>query len=161
MKKIPHLILLAALTATLLCGCGQGSANAGSGGPSVSGQAPTSEPDPVLPPPPYALDRSGIPEEVNIEVTTLTSETPVTYDQVLAEAERQGDLGGQIDLTAYRLTVPQIKDVTARCKERSVMWQLDVDGVAVTPDMETLDLSGHDLAGLEVDLYEIFEVLPA
>lgn len=160
MKKIPHLILLAALTATLLCGCGQGSANAGSGGPSVSGQAPTSEPDPVPPPPPYALDRSGIPEEVNIEVTTLTSETPVTYDQVLAEAERQGDLGGQIDLTAYRLTVPQIKDVTARCKERSVMWQLDVDGVAVTPDMETLDLSGHDLAGLEVDLYEIFEVLP-
>ena len=160
MRKIPHLILLVALTAALLCGCGQGSANAGSGVPSVSGSAPASEPDPVPPPPPYALDRSGIPEEVNIEVATLTSETPVTYDQVLDEAERQGDLGGQIDLTAYRLTVPQIKDVTARCKDRSVMWQLDVDGVAVTPDMATLDLSGHDLAGLEVDLYEIFEVLP-
>lgn len=160
MRKIPHLILLAALTAVLLCGCGQGSANAGSGVPSVSGSAPTSEPDPVPPPPPYTLDRSGIPEEVNIEVAALTSETPVTYDQVLDEAERQGDLGGQIDLTAYRLTVPQIKDVTARCKDRAVMWQLDVDGVAVTPDMATLDLSGHDLAGLEVDLYEIFEVLP-
>lgn len=159
MKKLPYLICLASLTAALLCGCTQSGASAPEA--SVPPAPSVSEPEPAPPPPPpYTLDRSSIPEEVNVEVAALTSEEPVTYDQVLDEAERQGDLGGQIDLTAYRLTVPQIKDVTARCKGRSVMWQLDVDGEIITPDAAVLDLSGHDLAGLDVDLYEIFEVLP-
>ena len=53
--------------------------------------AAVSEPAPEPPPPPpYTLDRSNIPEEVNVEVTTLSSEAPVRYSQVLDEAERQG-----------------------------------------------------------------------
>lgn len=159
MRKIPHLIWLAALTAALLCGCGASQAGPPAG---TSTPAPAvSEPEPVPePPPPYTLDRSHIPEQVNVEVTTLPSETPVPYAQVLDEAERQGDLGERIDLTGYRLTVRQIQDVTARCADRTVDWQLDVDGVPVTPDMTELDLSGHDLAGLGVDLYELFGMLP-
>ena len=161
MKKIPHLIWLAALTAALLCGCGASQAGTPTG---TSTPAPAvSEPEPALeppPPPPYTLDRSNIPEEVKADAVLRSSETPVPYDQVLDEAERQGDLGEQIDLTGYRLTVRQIQDVTARCADRTVAWQLDVDGVPVTPDMTELDLSGHDLAGLGVDLYELFGMLP-
>lgn len=159
MRKIPHLIWLAALTAALLCGCGASQAGlpAGTSTPAVSEPEPAPEPPP---PPPYTLDRFNIPEEVKVDAALRSSETPVTYDQVLDEAERQGDLGEQIDLTGYRLTVRQIQDVTARCADRTVAWQLDVDGVPVTPDMTELDLSGHDLAGLGVDLYELFGMLP-
>ncbi|MEY8419582.1 leucine-rich repeat domain-containing protein [Oscillospiraceae bacterium 44-5] len=160
MRKNLYLVWLAALTAALLCGCSssQASASANTGVVPAAVSEPAPEPPP---PPPYTLDRSNIPEEVNVEVTTLSSEVPVRYSQVLDEAERQGDQGQQIDLTGYRLTVRQIQDVTARCKDRSVSWQLDVDGVAVTPDMTELDLSGHDLAGLGVDLYELFGMLPS
>lgn len=153
-----YLILLAALAAVLLCGCAQGGGDAPEQ-PPVSASIPAPVPEPP-PPPPYTVDRSDIPEEARTEVTMLTSETPVTYDQVLDEAERQGDRGEIIDLTAYRLTAPQIRDVTSRCSAREVVWQLDVDGVTVTPETTELDLSGHDLAGLGIDLYEVFQVLP-
>ena len=156
MRKIPHLIWLASLTAALLCGCGASQAEAPASVPSPA----VSEPEPTPPPPSYTLDRSNIPENVNVEVTTLSSGTLIPYAQVLDEAERQGDLGERIDLTGYRLTVRQIQDVTSRCEDRTVAWQLDVDGVSVTPDMTELDLSGHDLAGLGVDLYELFGMLP-
>lgn len=159
MRKIPHLIWLASLTAALLCGCGASQAEAPASAPAPAVSEPEPVPEPP-PPPPYTLDRFNIPEEVNADAVLRASETPVTYDQVLDEAERQGDLGEQIDLTGYRLTVRQIQDVTARCADRTVAWQLDVDGVPVTPDMTELDLSGHDLAGLGVDLYELFGMLP-
>jgi len=160
MRKIRYLAWLAAFAAALACltGCNQSPADASTG--QVSASAAVSEPDPTPPPPPYTLDRSGIPEEVDVEVTTLKSETPVTYAQVLDDAEQQGDQSQQIDLTAYRLTALQLRDVTARCTDREVLWQMDVDGVTVTPDATELDLSGHDLAGLGVDLYELFELLP-
>ncbi len=161
MRKNLYLVWLTTLTAVLLCGCGAGQAST-SANISIPTSAAVSEPVPEPPPPPpYTLDRSNIPEEVNVEVATLLSEPPVTYAQVLDEAERQGDQGQQIDLTGYQLTVRQIQDVTARCEDREVSWQLDVDGVAVTPDMTELDLSGHDLAGLGVDLYELFRMLPS
>lgn len=160
MKKILPLLWLTALTAVLLCGCtaSQAGAPASTGTPAPAASEP--EPTPPPPPPPYTLDRSAIPEAVNVEIATRTSETPVSYVQVLDEAERQGDENEQIDLTDYRLTVRQIQDVTARCADREVLWQLDVDGVPVRPDMTELDLSGHDLAGLGVDLYELFGMLP-
>lgn len=156
MKKA--LILLAALTAALTCSCSQGGGDAPEE-PAVSAavSAPTPEPPP---PPPYTIDRSDISEEVNVEVSTLFDQAPVSYDQVLDNAEWQGDRRETIDLTAYRLTVPQIRDVTSRCSARKVLWQLDVDGVTVKPDDTELDLSGHDLAGLGIDLYETFEMLP-
>ena len=162
MRNVFRLAALAALTAALLggAGCARSDPPPSSAQGSAAVSQPAPEPPPPPPPPPYTLDRSGIPEEAKAEITTLSSEAPVTYDQVLDEAERQGGQGEEIDLTAYRLTPPQIKDLTARCAGRTVLWQLDVDGVAVTPDMTELDLSGHDLAGLGVDLYQVFELLP-
>lgn len=158
MRKNRSLLFLTALAAVLVCGTGCEQSGAGPLSEQVSISTAVSEPAPK--PPPYTLDRSNIPAEVNVEVTTLMSETPVAYDQVLDEAEQQGDQGQQIDLTAYRLTAPQIKDITTRCKDRSVLWQLDVDGIIVTPEVEELDLSGHDLSGLDIDLYQLFELLP-
>ena len=156
MKKT--LILLAALAAALTCSCSQ-SGGAVPEEPAVSAAVSTPTPEPPSPPP-YTIDRSDIPEEVNVEVSTLFDQAPVSYDQVLDNAEWQGDHRETIDLTAYRLTVPQIRDVTSRCSARKVLWQLDVDGVTVKPDDTELDLSGHDLAGLGIDLYETFEMLP-
>ena len=158
MRKM--LILLSVLTAALLCGCGQNSADASKSPSLTSVSVSTPEPPPPPPDTVYTIDRSNIPEEVNGTVATLTSEGPVTYAQVLDDAEQQGDHNAQIDLTAYWLTLPQIKDVTARCTDRDVLWRLNVDGVFVTPDAAELDLSGHDLAGLGIDLYEIFGLLP-
>lgn len=155
MRKL--LILLAALTAVLACGCDRDSGDVPAE-PAVSASAPAPEPPP---PPPYTVDRSDIPEQADTEVTTLFDQAPVTYDQVLDNAQWQGDRGDTIDLTAYRLSVPQIRDVTSRCSARKVLWQLDVDGVTVTPDVTELDLSGHDLAGLGTDLYGIFGLLPS
>lgn len=154
MRKL--LILLAALTAVLACGCDRDSGDVPAE-PAVSASAPAPEPPP---PPPYTVDRSDIPEQADTEVATLFDREPVTYDQVLDNAQWQGDRGDTIDLTAYRLSVPQIRDVTSRCSARKVLWQLDVDGVTVTPDVTELDLSGHDLAGLGTDLYGIFGLLP-
>lgn len=154
------LILLAALTAVLTCSCAQGGGDAPEEpavSASVSTPAPTPEPPP---PPPYSIDRSDIPEEANTEVANLFDQASATYNEVLDNAEWQGDHGETIDLTAYRLSVPQIKDVTSRCSAREVLWQLDIDGVTVKPEDTELDLSGHDLAGLGVDLYEVFSVLP-
>lgn len=160
MRNVFRLIWLTALTAALLCGagCGRSGASSSSAQSSAAVSRPAPEPPP---PPPYTLDRSNIPEDAKVEITDLSSETPVTYGQVLDEAERQGGQGEEIDLTSYRLTPPQIKDLTARCAGRTVLWQLDVDGVAVTPDLDELDLAGHDLAGLGVDLYEVFALLPS
>ena len=73
MRKIPHLIWLASLTAALLCGCGASQAEAPASVPSPA----VSEPEPTPPPPSYTLDRSNIPENVNVEVTTLSSGTPI------------------------------------------------------------------------------------
>lgn len=38
--------------------------------------------------------------------------------------------------------------------------QLDIDGVIVTSSMAELDLSGHNLAELGIDLHQIFEMFP-
>ena len=158
MREKPCLVYLTALAAALICcsGCAQGNPTPAH----TSASASMSFPEPPPPPPPYTLDRSNIPEEADVVVPMMGSEALVTYSRILDNAEQQGNQGDTIDLTAYRLTVPQIKDVTARCEGRSVMWQLDVDGVAVTPDAEELDLSGHDLAGLGIDLKEVFALLP-
>ena len=76
MRKNLYLVWLAALTAALLCGCSssQASASANTGVVPAAVSEPAPEPPP---PPPYTLDRSNIPEEVNVEVPTLSSEAPV------------------------------------------------------------------------------------
>lgn len=165
MKKI--FICTAVLTAVFfgVSGCAQNTASVSENYISapVSIPATVSAAPPTVQkpePPPYTIDRSGIPDELNAAVVMTTSDVPASYAQVLDDAERQGDMGALINLTGYRLTVPQIKDVTARCLEREVLWMLDVDGVAVMPSATELDLSGHNLAGLGINLYEIFEILP-
>lgn len=176
MKRTRLLLLLAVLTAAFVCisGCGGNTADVHAEQPAAAAPAVEFNPETAetsatsdvpdvpeeLQEPPYTLDRSGIPEEADVETPLLTLETSVTYDQVLDEAERQGDRGKQIDLRDYRLLPAQIRDITARCADREVFWQLDVDGVIVTPDKEELDLSNHDLSGLGVDLYELFGLLP-
>ena len=156
-------IWAAALTAVLfgISGCGQSAASVSE----TSASAPvaiSAAPPTVQKPerPTYTIDRSGIPGELNASVVMTTSNVPMTYAQVLDDAERQGGIGELIDLTGYRLTIPQIKDVTARCLEREVLWMLDVDGAPVMSFDTELDLSGRNLAGLGINLYEIFEVLP-
>lgn len=181
MKKI--LIWLAASTAALVLASGCSKAPADTPKTQTSDQtsaaasaaesvkAPTAEPakapaaEPVSKPeppakPPYTLDRTDILEEANTEVAVFQSESKATYEQVLDEAEKQGDAGDVIYLTDYRLTIPQIKDLTARCADRRVLWAMDVDGITVTPAATELDLSGHNLAKLGIDLYEIFPLLP-
>lgn len=165
MKKM--LIFMAFLTAVLACdpGCGQTFAASNESSMPVSDTASDAVPAPApikFPQPSYTLNRAAIPAEVNTAVMMQMPDAlvPVTYGQVLDEAERQGKKGELINLSAYQLTLPQIKDLTVRCVNRKVMWLLNVDGVLVTPLLTSLDLSGHNLAGFGINLYEIFALLP-
>lgn len=106
----------------------------------------------------YRLDRSGIPEEADVLVTNVRTNTAVTYGEVLDYVERQGGTGAA-DVRDYRLNLPQVRDLTDRCRDVELVWELDVDGVRVSPDVRELDFSGHDLAAQGLDVYGLFALL--
>lgn len=106
----------------------------------------------------YQIDRSGIPDEANVQVMDLRTNTEVTYEEILDHVERQGETG-LADVRDYRLNLPQIRDLTERYRDGELVWELDVDGVGITPDIRELDLSGHDLAALDIDMYTLFGLL--
>lgn len=106
----------------------------------------------------YQIDRSDIPDEVNVQVVDLKTNTAVTYEEVLDYVEQQGDTG-IADVRDYQLNLPQIWDLTERYRDGKLVWELDVDGVRITPDVRELDFSGHDLAALDLDLYMLFGLL--
>lgn len=106
----------------------------------------------------YQIDRSDIPDEANVQAVDLKTNTAVTYEEVLDHVERQGGTG-LADVRDYRLNLPQIRDLTGRYRDGELVWELDVDGVRITPDVRELDFSGHDLAALDLDLYMLFGLL--
>lgn len=106
----------------------------------------------------YQIDRSDIPDEANVQAINLKTNTSVTYGEVLDVVEQQGDTG-LADVRDYQLSLPQIQDLTERYQDGELMWELDVDGVRVTPDVRELDFSGHDLAALDLDLYTLLGLL--
>lgn len=106
----------------------------------------------------YQIDRSGIPDEANVQAMDLRTNTAVTYEEILDHVERQGDTG-LADVRDYQLNLPQIRDLTERYRDGELVWELDVDGVGITPDVRELDLSGHDLAALDLDMYMLLGLL--
>lgn len=106
----------------------------------------------------YQIDRSDIPDEANVQTLDIKTNAEVTYGKVLDHVEQQGGTG-LADVRDYRLNLPQIKDLTERYRDGELLWELDVDGVRVTPDICELDFSGHDLAALDLDLYMLFGLL--
>lgn len=106
----------------------------------------------------YQIDRSGIPDEANVQTMDLRTNTEVTYEEVLDHVERQGDTGFA-DVRDYRLNLPQIRDLTERYRDGELVWELDVDGVGITSDVRELDLSGYDLAALDLDMYMLLGLL--
>lgn len=107
----------------------------------------------------YQIDRSGIPDEANVQTMDLRTNTEVTYEEVLDHVERQGGTG-LADVRDYRLNLPQIRDLTERYRDGELVWELDVDGVGIRPDIRELDLSGHDLAALDLDMHMLLGLLP-
>lgn len=106
----------------------------------------------------YQIDRSGIPDEANVQALDLRTNTEVTYEEVLDHVERQGGTG-LADVRDYRLNLHQLRDLTERYRDGELVWELDVDGVGITSDVCELDLSGHDLAVLELDMYMLLGLL--
>lgn len=106
----------------------------------------------------YRIDRSDIPDEANVQTLNLKTNAEVAYGEVLDYVEQQGGTG-LADVRDYRLNLPQIRDLAERYQDGELMWELDVDGVRVTPDVCELDFSGHDLAALDLDLYMLFGLL--
>lgn len=106
----------------------------------------------------YRIDRTGIPEEADVQVVDLKTNTTVTYGEVLDHVERQGGTGSA-DVRDYRLNLAQVLDLTERYRDGELLWELDVDGVRVSPDVRELDFSGHDLAAQGLDLYGLFALL--
>ena len=106
----------------------------------------------------YQIDRSDIPDEANVQVMNLKTNTAVTYEEVLDYVEQQGGTG-LADVRNYRLNLPQIWDLTERYMDGELVWELDVDGVRITSDVRELDFSGHDLTALDLDLYMLFGLL--
>lgn len=107
----------------------------------------------------YQIDRSGIPDEANVQAMNLRTNTAATYGEVLDYVEQQGG-SGLADVRDYRLNLPQIRDLTERYQDGELVWELDVDGVRISPDIHELDFSGHDLAALDVDMYMLLGLLP-
>lgn len=107
----------------------------------------------------YQIDRSGIPDEANVQAMDLRTNKAVTYGEVLDHVEQQGGTG-LADVKDYRLNLPQILDLTERYRDGELVWELDVDGVGITPDVRELDFSGHDLAALDLDMYMLLGLLP-
>ncbi|MBD5459642.1 MAG: leucine-rich repeat domain-containing protein [Lachnospiraceae bacterium] len=107
----------------------------------------------------YQIDRSGIPDDANVQAMNLTTNTAVTYGEVLDYVEQQGGTG-LADVRDYCLNLPQILDLTERYQDGELVWELDVDGVQISPDVHELDFSGHDLAALDLDMYTLLGLLP-
>lgn len=106
----------------------------------------------------YQIDRSDIPAAANVQTVDLKTNMAVTYEEVLDYVERQGGTG-LADVRDYRLNLPQIWDLTERYRDGELVWELDVAGVRITPDVRELDFSGHDLAAMDLDLYMLFGLL--
>lgn len=106
----------------------------------------------------YRIDRSGIPDEANVQVMDIRTNTAVTYEEVLEYIEQQGDTG-LADVRDYRLNLPQIRDLTGRYRDGELVWNLEVDGVGIASDARELDFSGHDLAALDLDIYTLLGLL--
>jgi len=109
-------------------------------------------------PPKYVLDRSNIPEAANVPVLNQKDNVTVTYEEVLDYVEQQAETN-PVNVSDYQLSLAQLQDLTQRYTNGDLAWRYDLDGIEILWDAQTLDFSGHNLAALDVDMYQLFGLL--